>query len=45
VFQSLHDQARQRGVAAVVATHNLELTTFMDRVLALKEGRLEPQQR
>ena len=45
VFQSLHDQARQRGVAAVVATHNLELTTFMDRVLALKDGRLEPQTR
>jgi lipoprotein-releasing system ATP-binding protein len=45
VFQSLHDQARQRGVAAVVATHNLELTSFMDRVLALKDGRLEPQPR
>jgi lipoprotein-releasing system ATP-binding protein len=41
VFQALHDQARQRGVAALVATHNLELTTFMDRVLALKDGRLE----
>src|SRR5271168_4931761 len=45
VFQSLHDQARQRGVAAVVATHNLELTAFMDRVLALKDGRLEEQVR
>jgi lipoprotein-releasing system ATP-binding protein len=45
VFQSLHDQARERGVAAVVATHNLELTSFMDRVLALKDGRLEPQGR
>jgi lipoprotein-releasing system ATP-binding protein len=43
VFQALHDQARQRGVAALVATHNLELTTFMDRVLALKDGRLEAQ--
>ena len=43
VFQALHDQARQRGVAALVATHNLELTTFMDRVLALKDGRLEPR--
>jgi lipoprotein-releasing system ATP-binding protein len=43
VFQALHDLARQKGVAAVVATHNLELTSFMDRVLALKDGRLEPQ--
>jgi lipoprotein-releasing system ATP-binding protein len=41
VFQSLHDLARQRGVAALVATHNLELTGQMDRVLALKDGRLE----
>ncbi|MGH6955203.1 MAG: ABC transporter ATP-binding protein [Caulobacteraceae bacterium] len=41
VFQSLHDLARQRGVAALVATHNLELTAYMDRVLALKDGRLE----
>jgi lipoprotein-releasing system ATP-binding protein len=45
VFQNLHDLARQRGVAALVATHNLELTTYMDRVLALKDGRLEPQAR
>jgi lipoprotein-releasing system ATP-binding protein len=42
VFQSLHDLARQRGVAALVATHNLELTGLMDRVLALRDGRLEP---
>ena len=41
VFQNLHDLARQQGVAALVATHNLELTSYMDRVLALKDGRLE----
>jgi len=29
VFQGLHDLARQSGVAALVATHNLELTSFM----------------
>jgi lipoprotein-releasing system ATP-binding protein len=45
VFQGLHDLARQRGVAALVATHNLELTGFMDRVLALKDGKLEPRPR
>jgi|HubBroStandDraft_1064217.scaffolds.fasta_scaffold29493_2 lipoprotein-releasing system ATP-binding protein len=43
VFQNLHDLARQRGVAALVATHNLELTSFMDRVLALRDGKLEPR--
>jgi len=40
VFQNLFDIARQEGVAVLVATHNLELTTYMDRVLALHEGRL-----
>ncbi|HUZ13621.1 MAG TPA: ABC transporter ATP-binding protein [Caulobacteraceae bacterium] len=41
VFRGLHDLARQRGVAALVATHNLELTGAMDRVMALRDGRLE----
>jgi lipoprotein-releasing system ATP-binding protein len=40
VFRSLFDIARQEGVAVLVATHNLELTTYMDRVLALHEGLL-----
>ena len=38
VFQNLHDLARQRGVAALVATHNLELTRYMDRVMGLRDG-------
>jgi lipoprotein-releasing system ATP-binding protein len=42
VFQSLHDLVRETGVAAVVATHNTEMARHMDRVLALKEGRLAP---
>ncbi|MDP3660600.1 ABC transporter ATP-binding protein [Phenylobacterium sp.] len=42
VFQSLHQLARREGVAAVVATHNLELARHMDRVLALRDGHLEP---
>jgi ABC-type lipoprotein export system ATPase subunit len=29
-------------VAAVIATHNLELARDMDRVLSLKGGRLQP---
>ena len=42
VFQNLFDIAKQEGVAVLVATHNVELTTYMDRVLALHEGRLAP---
>jgi lipoprotein-releasing system ATP-binding protein len=42
VFDSLYELVRKSGVAALVATHNLELASHMDRVLALKEGRLEP---
>jgi lipoprotein-releasing system ATP-binding protein len=43
VFESFYQLARTQGVAALVATHNLELARHMDRVLALKDGRLEEQ--
>jgi lipoprotein-releasing system ATP-binding protein len=43
VFESLYRLARETGVAAVIATHNLELARHMDRVLALKDGHLEAQ--
>ncbi|MBO9709370.1 MAG: ABC transporter ATP-binding protein [Caulobacter sp.] len=43
VFQTLYDQTRQQGVAALIATHNMELARYMDRVLALKDGHLVPQ--
>ena len=42
VFKSFHDLARQEGSAALIATHNMELARYMDRVFALKDGRLEP---
>ncbi|MDZ4762029.1 MAG: ABC transporter ATP-binding protein [Alphaproteobacteria bacterium] len=42
VFQSLFEIARLERVAVLVATHNMELTTYMDRVLTLHEGRLVP---
>ena len=45
VFRNLRDVAHGEGVAAVVATHNLELASFMDRVFAMKEGHLEEQRR
>ena len=43
VFENLYELARRTGVAAVVATHNLELARHMDRVFALRDGHLEPQ--
>jgi len=43
VFDSLYALARREGVAALVATHNLELAKHMDRVVALKDGHLEEQ--
>ncbi|WP_184719373.1 ABC transporter ATP-binding protein [Caulobacter sp.] len=43
VFQALYQICRDQGVAAVIATHNMELARYMDRVLALKDGHLEAQ--
>ncbi len=43
VFQNLLDLVRATGVAALIATHNLDLARHMDRVLALKDGRLVEQ--
>ncbi len=40
VFQSLFDVARREGVGALIATHNLELASYMDRVVTLKDGHL-----
>ena len=40
VFSVLTDLVRRVGLAAVVATHNLELAGQMDRTLRLDEGRL-----
>ena len=45
VFENLYELARRTGVAALVATHNLELARHMDRVVALKDGHLEEQAR
>ncbi|HEV2532584.1 ABC transporter ATP-binding protein [Phenylobacterium sp.] len=45
VFANLYDLVRRTGVAALVATHNLELARHMDRVVALKDGHLVEQAR
>jgi lipoprotein-releasing system ATP-binding protein len=40
VFRELIDLIRAQGVAALIATHNLELAGRMDRVLRLEDGKL-----
>ncbi len=41
VFEALHTLVKDTGVAALIATHNMELAGHMDRVFALKDGHLE----
>jgi len=41
VFEALRTLVRDTGVAALIATHNMELAGHMDRVFALKDGHLE----
>jgi lipoprotein-releasing system ATP-binding protein len=40
VFAALSDLVRKEGAAALIATHNVELAKYMDRVMALDHGRL-----
>jgi lipoprotein-releasing system ATP-binding protein len=44
VFEQLLSLVRQSGVAALIATHNLELAARMDRTLRLMDGILEEEQ-
>ncbi len=41
VFEALQKLVKDTGVAALIATHNMELAGHMDRVFALKDGLLE----
>jgi lipoprotein-releasing system ATP-binding protein len=41
VFATLMTLARHSGLAAVIATHNLELAEQMDRRVTLRDGRIE----
>ncbi|MET3790043.1 ABC transporter ATP-binding protein [Aquamicrobium terrae] len=42
VFQALEALVRQSGLAALIATHNHELASRMDRRVTLAEGRVVP---
>ncbi len=42
VFDTLLGLVRNTGMAALIATHNMELAARMDRVLRLEEGKLVP---
>ena len=41
VFRLLLDQVRDAGMAALVATHNIDLATRMDRIVHLGRGSIE----
>ncbi|MBI1338705.1 ATP-binding cassette domain-containing protein [bacterium] len=38
VFETMYQMARKEGASVLVATHNIELTRLMDRVLTLVDG-------
>jgi lipoprotein-releasing system ATP-binding protein len=40
VFAALSELVRNEGAAALIATHNMELARFMDRVMSLDHGKL-----
>jgi lipoprotein-releasing system ATP-binding protein len=42
VMNTLLDLVRRTGLAALIATHNLELARRLDRIVALEAGRLRP---
>jgi lipoprotein-releasing system ATP-binding protein len=42
VFDQLYQLTRQEGVAALVATHNMQLASYMDRLLTVREGMIVP---
>ena len=41
VFNVLVDVVRETGLSALIATHNPELADRMDRMITLKDGKLE----
>jgi lipoprotein-releasing system ATP-binding protein len=42
VMEALVEVVRASGLAALIATHNLELAHRLDRILALEDGKLTP---
>ncbi len=40
VFELLVDLAREQGIGAVIATHNMQIAERMDRILELKNGKI-----
>ncbi len=45
VFQALMNLVRHENVAALIATHNLALTQYMDRVVTVQDGIIVPYRR
>jgi lipoprotein-releasing system ATP-binding protein len=45
VMTALIDIARRTGLAALIATHNLDLAARMDRILSLEDGKIVERRR
>lgn len=45
VFEAMFNLVRNEGAAALIATHNFELAGLMDRVVSLRQGKLQPWSR
>ena len=43
VFTNLRDLVKATGVAALIATHNLDMIRHMDRVLTVRDGKVAPR--
>ena len=44
VFELLRDLCRERGVSAVIVSHDPTAAAYSDRVLALRDGRLSERE-
>jgi lipoprotein-releasing system ATP-binding protein len=42
VFEAMFNLVRNEGAAALIATHNFDLASLMDRVVTLRQGKLQP---
>ncbi len=42
VFEAMFNLVRNEGAAALIATHNFDLAGLMDRVVTLRQGKLQP---
>ncbi|HWP99839.1 MAG TPA: ABC transporter ATP-binding protein [Vicinamibacterales bacterium] len=42
LYELIREMHREHGLTSIIATHNMKLASACDRILRLREGRLEP---